>query len=1342
MTTPEATQPTASQREKLTHETLGPDYKPGPVWKGGREENQDAFFSFPVMPERYFAPDEKENLRALSTAGYELVIVADGMGGHQNGAEASQVLTKEVMSVFVRKFAVFYEQITQKPLATSSPTEIQQFVKDTMAAHLPSLLRHAIVEGNKKVKEVTGYAEASEDRKPGSTIVATFFDRNTNRHVVANVGDSRAQKITQRGKLEQVTEDHSLVARLLKAKDITEEEARRHPERNKIDRSLNGQKIEKPNDYIDVFTVELNPGEVLILNSDGLEVLTTTEIEKVIGEAKKSGTTIDRALVAAVDRKQLLALAEKIEFSGLLSGEEIKKIFEENAHQLKNAELAKLLLEKAEVARKEAIYQELMAINVPGWENKDDLAEKLNKGEVIADAVINEALALIDEHKITKAEVNHLLNGKKFRKIEGYDHDNITVMTIGEVKNNLGNEIFNRAKSIWDSVRNFFRGKDKKTTPATTSAAQSLEQGDAKPERSGPLAKALKWLKNWKEGRAAKKAAAESRAASQSPEADAGLTVEQSVQALLATLKSKDRNLLLQLGLIKNKEEEDENSEFGGLAELGRQRTEDTQNREEIANLEARIVKNRQAERDIVLTVKNDLKNKHGTEYLKHLDADDLSFIKDHDQKIKDIRAIRAALERQLEEARREMGEAVGSAAEELTIDGLAFNPKRRRQVKLALERVALSTEDESKVADIRDALQKHLRVLEAGAWKPFEKLQQKPLFLKIKNVVEKLSGYTKKQWENRPRSFAEWKDRARDKSIERWEKRKDSYDKKEQAWRAKLNLESVTPEELTAWELALRKGQTLEARQVVVLVLEQKIGSIPELNKHKKILKEAGIDLQYDLMDWLKFQWEKKLTDERMEVDASVRKLKEEKASSGNSPEARKELRKAIAAQTEAYLKWLNLKVYDHVKKSAILEAQVDRFGRPNATGIAKEDITTTGWQGFVDNLKRYMSLPKMTAGKRDVAFYVAYLPSTFGLLTAPGLTAGAKNVIMGVTSGVSVGGEVIKQRIEAQYGGDSEAYWESLRAKEGLSSKVLFALQRVAVSRAVQSVRDGVSGGAMAAQVSSLFGFDTFAYQLREGLDRAAQGLSGELPANIQEVVDQNPEIVAEMEELQAELDRVTQEAAQQTESLQAELSDAQQAAEDLEAELEERTRQLAAEQEKLAEAAREAAEQEKLAEELAKPVTPPVEEVAQEVVSETASHLPEALVDYGDQVVQMKGGDFLGDFSTLWAANNNLSAELDPASNANSMAGFLTRAFRALNPGVDPARLDPEKTYNFLTEEAVKALLPEIRAAEKAALEQGIRNLDLPQQLMAAGIDGLTYPTFNDEQLALVLKTALNK
>lgn len=1338
--TPEAAQATASQREKFTHETLGPDYKPGPLsvttWKGGREENQDAFFSFAVMPESYCAPNEKENLKALSAAGYELAIVADGMGGHQSGAEASQVLTKEAMSVFVREFATYYEQVIQKPLASSSPAEIQQFIRDKMAANLPSLLRYAIVEANKKIAEVTGYAEAF--KKPGSTLVATFFDRNTNKHVIANVGDSRAQKITSRGKLEQVTEDHSPVQRLLKMGSITEEAARNHPQRNVIDRSLSGQEIKKPAEYIDVFTVELKPGEVLILNSDGLEVLSRAEIEKVIKEAKQAGVTIDRALVGAVDRKQFLALSREMVNSGLFAEKDIKAIVEGNAGK-SIMELAKILLEKAEAARREAIFEELNSREITGWPDAKDIARKLKDGSINPDEVIDMASNLVFSGSVNGADVNHLLNGKRFRKIEGYHHDNITVVTIGEVKNDLGNELLNRVGSIWEPVRNFFKGKDKKTTPATTSAAQSPEQGDAKPEKSGLLARALKWLKNGKERRAAKKAAAESRTAPQSPEADSGLTVEHSVQALLATLKSKDRNLLLKLGLIKNKEEEDEDLEFGGLAELGRQRTETIQNTEKITDLEARIVKNRKAERDIEIAVLDDLTFKHGAEYLKHLNSDDHDFINRRHKDILAIRAIRADLERELEEARLEMGET-GSSVEELAIDGLAFNPKRRRQVKRALERVISSTEDESKVADIKDALQKHLRVLEAVAWKPFEKLQQKPLFLKIKSVVEKLSGYAKKQWENRPKSFAEWKDRARDKSIERWEKRKDSYDKKEQAWRTKLNLGSVSPEELTAWELALRKGQTLEARQVVALVLEQKIGSIPELNKHKKILKEAGIDLQYDLMDWLKFQWEKKLTDERMEADANVRKQKEEKAGS-NSPETRKELRKAIVAQTEAYLKWLNLKVYDHVKKSAILEAQVDRFGRPNATGIAKEDVNGTGWQGLVNNLRRYMSLPKMTAGQRDVAYYATYLPSMIGLLTAPGLTAGAKNVIMGVTSGVSVGGEVIKQRIEAQYGGDSEAYWESLRAKEGLSSKVLFALQRIAVSRAIQSVRDGISGGAMAAQVSSLFGFDTFAYQLREGIDRAAQGLSGELPADIQEIVDQNPEVIAEMEELQAELDRVAEEAAQQTESLQTELSDAQQVAKDLEAKLEERTRQLAAEQERLAE---ELAKPDvSQVEEVVRPsVAPPVKEVAQEVATEAASHLPEALVDYGDQVVQMRGGDFLGDFSALWTANRNLSAELDPTSNANSMAGFLTRAFRALNPGVDPANLDPEKTYNFLTEEAVKALLPEIRAAEKVALERGISSLDLPQQLMAAGIEGRTYPVFNDEQLALVLKTALNK
>lgn len=707
-----------SKRKGYLHESLGPNYEPGPVtvstWKGGREENQDAFFSLPVMFRDYLKQNERNGLLALSAAGYELVIVADGIGGHSKGGEASSRLTREVVGEFISQLSDFYRQITHRSLDLSSPEQIQKFVKETLFSHLPSLLRHAIVEGNKSIRDIPGYEEVT--KKPGSTIVATFFDRNTNRHVIANVGDSRAQRITNRGKIKPITQDHSPIQRMYRAGDLTEEEARNNPRRNELDRSLNGQDIGKPHDYIDIFSVQLKPGEALILNSDGLEELSRAEIEKVIKETRREDTSIDRALVAAVDRKQLLALAEKMEFSGLFTGEEVMDIFRENEHKIKNSELAGILFEKIEIARREAIYQELKSINVASWAEKDLWAEKLKNGDLSADAIINEVQRLVDEGIVKKVDVNHLLNGKRFRRIEGYNHDNITVITIGEVKQSLRNEFANTAHSILDSARSLLKGNDNKYK-GSDSITVPHEQGSSNFEKISSTKKAKKLLKKLKEKYFAAGLTSEN-INTQSSEGKTNPIIEQSVQDLLTIFGSKNKNLLFKLGLLKSAKKD-----RGGLSlwwgeSINRQRNETSDNQIAISDLEARIETNKKEEKRFEDQVFEYLFIKYGSYDSKNINNDDHSFIEKIYQNVINIRSVRADLERELEELKEKVEK--DAISNQLSIDHLSFNPKRKKQVKESLERMIARTEDENDVREIREALQKHLHTLEQNTWKPF----------------------------------------------------------------------------------------------------------------------------------------------------------------------------------------------------------------------------------------------------------------------------------------------------------------------------------------------------------------------------------------------------------------------------------------------------------------------------------------------------------------------------------------------------------------------------------------------------------------------------------------------
>jgi protein phosphatase len=112
---------------------------------------------------------------------------------------------------------------------------------------------------------------------------------------VANVGDSRTYLLRD-GRLEQITQDHSLVARLVDAGVIKPDEVRSHPLRNQIHRCLGN----KPSVDVDTFTVQLRQDDRLILCSDGLwEMVSDAEIQRVVEGARSPQKASDELIEAA-----------------------------------------------------------------------------------------------------------------------------------------------------------------------------------------------------------------------------------------------------------------------------------------------------------------------------------------------------------------------------------------------------------------------------------------------------------------------------------------------------------------------------------------------------------------------------------------------------------------------------------------------------------------------------------------------------------------------------------------------------------------------------------------------------------------------------------------------------------------------------------------------------------------------------------------------------------------------------------------------------------------------------------------------------------------------------------
>ena len=194
-----------------------------------------------------------------------LFAVADGMGGHRGGDVASS-LALESLSVPERDSA------------------------DASAA-----LVEDIKEANRRVLE---RGEAERDlRGMGTTLTAVVTEAD--KAYLAHVGDSRAYLLRD-GSLQQLTEDHTLVQRMVREGRLTPEEAARHPQRSIITRAL-GVEEEVP---VDQLTLDIHPGDRLLLCTDGLtgpvskqriqEVLEQetdpdSAVEKLVDEANQAG---------------------------------------------------------------------------------------------------------------------------------------------------------------------------------------------------------------------------------------------------------------------------------------------------------------------------------------------------------------------------------------------------------------------------------------------------------------------------------------------------------------------------------------------------------------------------------------------------------------------------------------------------------------------------------------------------------------------------------------------------------------------------------------------------------------------------------------------------------------------------------------------------------------------------------------------------------------------------------------------------------------------------------------------------------------------------------------------
>ncbi len=180
-----------------------------------------------------------------------LFVVADGMGGHANGQDASRLAIQTIIDYMLPR--LFHAENTNE-----TPEK---------------LLVDSVQQANQAVHEHN--VENSADM--GTTVTATLII-DTTAHV-ANVGDSRTYLYRTAEGLSKVTRDHSVVASLVDAGIIKPDDIYTHPKRNQIYRSLG----EKPFVEVDPFEVQLQPGDRMLLCSDGLwDMVRDPEIQRVL----------------------------------------------------------------------------------------------------------------------------------------------------------------------------------------------------------------------------------------------------------------------------------------------------------------------------------------------------------------------------------------------------------------------------------------------------------------------------------------------------------------------------------------------------------------------------------------------------------------------------------------------------------------------------------------------------------------------------------------------------------------------------------------------------------------------------------------------------------------------------------------------------------------------------------------------------------------------------------------------------------------------------------------------------------------------------------------------------
>ena len=209
-----------------------------------------------------------------------LFVVADGMGGHERGEVAADIVVTSIAEL-VRD--------------TAAGDDSDRSRAETRAlGDATRRLQAAVLLANRRISEQGGDPAATG---MGATAVAALFDGS--RVTLAHVGDCRAYLLDRSG-WRALTQDHSWIADQVAAGFITATAARQHPWRNVVSRAVQGQDSLE----VDTMEIELREPSRLLLCSDGLHaVVEDEEIRRLVADSDAPFEMLCTRLVgAALDR--------------------------------------------------------------------------------------------------------------------------------------------------------------------------------------------------------------------------------------------------------------------------------------------------------------------------------------------------------------------------------------------------------------------------------------------------------------------------------------------------------------------------------------------------------------------------------------------------------------------------------------------------------------------------------------------------------------------------------------------------------------------------------------------------------------------------------------------------------------------------------------------------------------------------------------------------------------------------------------------------------------------------------------------------------------------------------